>query len=132
MAKIFEHKIRIYYEDTDFGGVVYYANYLKFAERARTEMLRDLGVNQNKLAQTSNILFVVKECSIKYLGSASIDDELVVVSCVKKLSPASIRIKQNIFLQDKLITDIDVLIVSVNDKLQVAKLPVDLKKKFVT
>jgi acyl-CoA thioester hydrolase len=132
MSKFFEHKVRIYYEDTDFGGVVYYANYLKFAERARTEMLRVLGVNQNQLAQTSNILFVVKDCSIKYHGSASIDDELLIVSCVKKLSPASIRIEQKIFLQDKLITDIDVLIVSVNDKLQVAKLPVDLKKKFVT
>ena len=132
MSKVFEHKVRIYYEDTDFGGVVYYANYLKFAERARTEMLRELGVNQNQLAQTSNILFVVKDCKIKYHGSASIDDELRVISGVKKLSPASIRMEQKVFLHDKLITDIDVLIVSVNDELQVVKLPLDLKKKFVT
>jgi len=132
MSKVFEHKVRIYYEDTDFGGVVYYANYLKFAERARTEMLRELGVNQNQLAQTSNVLFVVKDCNIKYHGSASIDDELRVISGVKKLSPASIRMEQKVFLHDKLITDIDVLIVSVNDELKVVKLPLDLKKKFVT
>jgi tol-pal system-associated acyl-CoA thioesterase len=132
MSKFFEHKVRIYYEDTDFGGVVYYANYLKFAERARTEMLRSLGINQNILAQSSNILFVVKDCKITYKASSSIDDELRVVSNVVKCSGASLQIKQQIFLIDKLITDIDVLIVSVNDKFQVVKIPADLKNKFIS
>mgnify|MGYP006413402995 FL=1 len=132
MTQEFYHKVRVYYEDTDLASVVYYANYLKFAERARTEMLRSLGINQNKIAKEQNIFFVVKECKINYMASSRLDDELEILTKVVKVNSASILLQQKIFLQEKLITDIDVLIVSVNDKSRIVKVPSDIRKRLVS
>ncbi|MBT4989330.1 MAG: YbgC/FadM family acyl-CoA thioesterase [Rickettsiales bacterium] len=132
MTQEFYHKVRVYYEDTDLASVVYYANYLKFAERARTEMLRSLGINQNKIAKEQNIFFVVKECKINYMASSRLDDELEILTKVVKVNSASILLQQKIFLQDKLITNIDVLIVSVNDKSRIVKVPSDIRKRLVS
>ncbi|MBL6785088.1 MAG: tol-pal system-associated acyl-CoA thioesterase [Rickettsiales bacterium] len=128
MYKEFSYKIRIYYEDTDYAGVVYYANYLKFAERARTEMIRELGFDQSELAVSNNLFFIVKKVSVDYKSSCSLDDEIVVKTNILKINGASILLEQQIFLDDKLITDIDVLIVSVNDKNRIVKLPEIIKK----
>jgi acyl-CoA thioester hydrolase len=68
--------IRVYYEDTDLGGVVYYANYLKYFERARTEWLRNIGISNSAMLQSSNTAFVISECSVKYLAPAKMDDLL--------------------------------------------------------
>lgn len=86
--------IRVYYEDTDTGGVVYYANYLKFFERARTEWLRQLGVNQSELASTEHRIFVVKDVELHYRKPARLDDLLVLHSAIKRVGPASIRFIQ--------------------------------------
>jgi acyl-CoA thioester hydrolase len=84
--------IRVYYEDTDLAGVVYYANYLKFFERARTEWLRELGIENLRLLKEEQLAFVVTECSVKYLQSAKMDDVLVasVDSCTASRARATI------------------------------------------
>src|SRR5712671_6087187 len=82
--------LRVYYEDTDAGGVVYYANYLKFAERARTEMLRHVGFEQEALRRTTGRVFAVRHCSADYLAPARLDDELVVETRLTALGGASL------------------------------------------
>ncbi|HEY4133847.1 MAG TPA: tol-pal system-associated acyl-CoA thioesterase [Alphaproteobacteria bacterium] len=88
--------LRVYYEDTDAGGIVYYANYLKFAERARTEVLRELGVAQRELMEGEGLAFAVRRCAVDYLAPARLDDELQVHSVVRELGAASIAIEQSI------------------------------------
>lgn len=90
----YEMDIRVYYEDTDTGGVVYYANYLKFFERARTEWLRRLGVNQSELATRENLIFVVKDVELNYRKPARLDDLLRINSTVTRLGAASMRFWQ--------------------------------------
>ncbi|WP_243405285.1 tol-pal system-associated acyl-CoA thioesterase [Solimicrobium silvestre] len=82
--------LRIYYEDTDAGGIVYYANYLKYFERARTEWLRQLGVNQQELADQQQAMFVVKSSLVDYHLPARLDDELQLITVVEKLGRASL------------------------------------------
>ena len=91
----FAHRCRVYYEDTDAGGIVYYVNYLKFMERARTERLRDLGFAQSALAG-ENLLFVVHSSEARYHKPARLDDELLVSAEVIELNRASLRFKQEV------------------------------------
>jgi 4-hydroxybenzoyl-CoA thioesterase len=91
----FSHLCRVYYEDTDAGGVVYYVNYLKFMERARSEWLRALGVVQSQLAQ-ENILFVVHSLDARYLAPARLDDALQVSAQVLELNRASLIFRQQV------------------------------------
>jgi acyl-CoA thioester hydrolase len=90
----FRHGVRVYWEDTDAGGVVYYANYLKFFERARTEWLRALGVGQQGLRDQTGAIFVVTDAAMRYLVSARLDDALDITVTLTELRPASMRIKQ--------------------------------------
>lgn len=111
---------RVYYEDTDAGGVVYYANYLKFMERARTEWLRSLGVEQDELAQNLNVLFAVRSVSIKFKQPARFNDSLTVTVEPFALKPASVSFKQAIMKQSKetnVLTsgEINVVCLRVND-----------------
>jgi acyl-CoA thioester hydrolase len=92
----FSWPVRVYYEDTDLGGVVYYANYLKFMERARTEWLRALGFEQTALARDHGAVFVVSSLAIDYLKPAAFNDELTVTVELKKLGAAQIMLKQRI------------------------------------
>lgn len=86
--------LRVYYEDTDAGGIVYHANYLKFAERARTEMIRDLGITNGELRDVHNVLVVVRHIDIDYSASARLEDELVVESSVPEIGRTSFLMKQ--------------------------------------
>lgn len=90
------HPVRVYYEDTDAGGVVYHANYLKFAERARTEMLREAGIEQEPLRSGSGVVLVVRRMTVDFLAPARLDDELVVASRVVGLAGPSLEIEQEI------------------------------------
>ena len=90
----FTWTIRVYYEDTDAGGVVFYANYLKFFERARTEWLRALGVNQHAMLEQHGVMFVVKNASIDYHAPAKLDDVITLTLSVEKLGRASVRFVQ--------------------------------------
>jgi acyl-CoA thioester hydrolase len=94
MLTDFTWTIRVYYEDTDAGGVVFYANYLKFFERARTEWLRAAGVNQQALAQSHRVMFVVKSTAVDYHAPARLDDELKLSVAVEKLGRASVEFMQ--------------------------------------
>ncbi|MCD6035511.1 MAG: 4-hydroxybenzoyl-CoA thioesterase family active site [Rickettsiales bacterium] len=89
---------RVYYEDTDAGGVVYYANYLKFAERARTDMLRDASIHQSTLMAEHNIAFVVRRAELDLKKPAKLDDLLTVTSTVSKMAGASFHVEQDITL----------------------------------
>ncbi len=92
----FSWQIRVYYEDTDSGGVVYYANYLKFMERARTEFLRSLGFEQDQLKQEQGIIFAVHSLSAQYKKPAVFNDELIVNTKITALGKASLTFKQSI------------------------------------
>ncbi|MBP6781246.1 MAG: YbgC/FadM family acyl-CoA thioesterase, partial [Ottowia sp.] len=94
----FEFPIRIYWEDTDAGGIVFYANYLKFFERARTEWLRALGIHQRTLREQSGGMFVVADAALKYLRPARLDDELVVTAQLQEAGRAGMVLAQQAFL----------------------------------
>lgn len=90
----FTWKVRVYYEDTDTGGVVFYANYLKFFERARTEWLRAAGIGQQLLSETHHVMFVVRSTAVDYHAPAKLDDELKLTVVVEKLGRASVEFLQ--------------------------------------
>ena len=92
----FEFPIRVYWEDTDAGGIVFYANYLKFMERARTEWLRSLGIEQRKLREDTGGQFVVSETQLKYHRPSRLDDELLVTADLQQLGTASLIIGQRV------------------------------------
>ncbi|NLF55726.1 MAG: tol-pal system-associated acyl-CoA thioesterase [Thauera phenolivorans] len=98
---VFRWPVRVYYEDTDAGGVVYYANYLRFCERARTEWLRALGVAQQRLLSEQGIGFVVRAMEADYFVSARLDDELQVVSTIVGLRRASLAFRQEVVRGDE-------------------------------
>ena len=97
-TSVFEHPIRVYWEDTDAGGIVFYANYLKFFERARTEWLRALGVGQHALREESGGMFVVSETTVKYHRPAKLDDQLCVTATLAEGGRASLVIAQQAWL----------------------------------
>ena len=102
---VFEHPVRVYWEDTDAGGIVFYANYLKFFERARTEWLRALGVEQHALRQATGGMFVVSETSIKYHRPAQLDDLLRVTARLAEGGRASLVIAQQAWCGDTLLCE---------------------------
>ncbi|MCL2875744.1 MAG: tol-pal system-associated acyl-CoA thioesterase [Betaproteobacteria bacterium] len=106
--------IRIYYEDTDAGGVVYYANYLRFCERARSEWLRALGFGQQQLLATGGPLFVVRRVQAEYLAPARLDDNLTVISTIHDLKNVSVLFFQRIFCGSKLLFTAEVKVASVS------------------
>lgn len=95
----FEWPLRIYWEDTDAGGIVFYANYLKFFERARTEWLRAKGIEQHLLRQATGGMFVVSDTQVRYLSPARLDDELIVTATPREIGRASMTIEQQAFLK---------------------------------
>jgi acyl-CoA thioester hydrolase len=95
-APSFTHRVTVYWEDTDAGGVVYYANYLKFMERCRTEWLRALGVDQQRLRAERNLQFVVVSVSVDFLRPAVLHDEILVTAELERLTGATINFKQTI------------------------------------
>lgn len=100
--------VRVYYEDTDAGGRVYYANYLKFAERARTEILRSLGIEQMELLRDHGTGFVVRKCSIEYFKPAMLDDLLTIESSVHDITKAVLVMQQTIKKGDETLVTIEV------------------------
>lgn len=112
--KPFKIGVRIYYEDTDTGGVVYYANYLKFFERARTEWLRSLGLNQQQLVTSENIMFVVKQANIDYKQAARLDDLIEISTIVNDIRASSIYFQQQAILNNELMAKANIQVCTVN------------------
>lgn len=128
--------VRVYYEDTDAGGVVYYANYLKFMERARTEWLRSLGVEQDEVAQRLHILFVVGEVSISYKKPARFNEKLFVKTAIKGVGKASMTFNQGIWREKtdgsgELLASGSVKVVCVNNiEWRATPIPTEIRNLF--
>ena len=121
-------KYRIYFEDTDAGGIVYYANYLKFYERARTDFLRARGISQQKLAKEENIGFVVRRCAIEYISPAILDNEIEVSVTIKEFSFTIIKIYQEIKIDKKILSTLNVDLACIDlQKLKPYKISQNLK-----
>ena len=105
MHENFFHKLKVYYEDTDSGGVVYYANYLKYLERARTEALFSIGFSNKKVQENYNSLIIVKSCNIEYKKPAHLEDELKVRSFVKSITKTSFFMNQIITKNEEVIVE---------------------------
>ncbi len=120
--------LRVYYEDTDAGGVVYYANYLKFAERGRTEMLRAAGIDHRELARHHGLAFVVRDCSLDCRRSARLDDVLEVRSRPTELGAASIRIDQVIARDGLELVRLGVRVVALDGAGRPARIPEHLRE----
>jgi len=127
---MFEFKLKIYYEDTDSGGVVYYANYLKFTERARTNLINDLGYSLKKLNDDHDCLFIVKKLNCDYVHSARLEDELIVQSKFLKINNASFELEQNILRNNQIIFTSEIIMVCISPLGQPKKIPQDLKSLF--
>jgi len=130
MHENFFHKIKIYYEDTDSGGVVYYANYLKFLERARTEALFSIGFSNKKIKEQYSSLIIVKSCNIEYKKPAHLEDELTIRSFVKSITKTSFFMKQIITRGDDEIVDSKIHLVFVNKEGKPVKIPEEIYSKF--
>ena len=123
---MFLYTFKIYYEDTDSGGVVYYANYLKFIERARTEMINELGFTLTKLLNDYDRLFLVKKIECDYIESCKLEDTLNVQSKVLVLKNASFILEQNLLKQNKIIFRSKIVMVCVNSQGAPSKIPNEL------
>ena len=130
MHENFFHKLKVYYEDTDSGGVVYYANYLKFLERARTEALFSIGFSNKKIQEDFDALIIVKSCNIEYKKSAFLEDELTIRSFVKSITKTSFFMNQIITKDEKIIVDAQVHLVFIDKNGKPIKIPEDIYSKF--
>ena len=130
MHENFYHKLKIYYEDTDSGGVVYYANYLKYLERARTESLFSIGFSNKKVQDTFDSLIIVKSCNVDYKKSAHLEDQLTVRSFVKSISKTSFFMNQIITKDKEVIVEAQVHLVFVNKEGKPVKIPDEIYSKF--
>ena len=130
MHENFYHKLKVYYEDTDSGGVVYYANYLKYLERARTESLFSIGFSNKKIQDQFNALIIVKSCNIEYKKSAHLEDELLIRSFVKSISKTSFFMNQVISKEDNVIVEAQINLVFINKEGKPIKIPDDIYSKF--
>ena len=130
MHENFFHKLKVYYEDTDSGGVVYYANYLKFLERARTEALNSIGYSNKKIKDDFKSLIIVKTCNIEYKKPSYLEDELNVRSFVKSISKTSFFMNQIITRGDDTIVESQVHLVFVDSKGKPKKIPDQIYSKF--
>ena len=119
--------IRVYYEDTDLGGIVYYANYLRFIERARSEWLRDLGIDQIKMRNERDAVFVVTKLKVDYLLPAYFDDMLTVDTKIQIVSPVRAYFYQNISRQEDVIFKAEVCVTCTSTSGKVQRLPEKIK-----
>ena len=125
------YKTKIYYEDTDAGGIVYYARYLHFIERARTEMIYDhLKLNHKQLRDQFNVIFVVKECNVKYLKSAKFEDNLEIKTKVIKKSAVRLNLLQEVCKNNEILVTAQVELAVIDGNGSVSKLPKNLLEKI--
>lgn len=123
MPSVFHWDVRVYYEDTDAGGIVYYANYLKFFERARTEWLRGIGVGQQELLEQHDALFVVKSVSADYHAPAKLDDTVRLTLSIAKMGRASIVFLQQAWRGETLLNTAQVKIGCVDSSMRPRAVP---------
>ena len=130
MSKEFKYETKVYYEDTDAGGVVYYANYLKFLERARTEMINSFKLNNKKLLNDYKTLIIVKSINIEYKKPAILEDKLQIYSTIKSITKASFAMCQKIKKNEELVLEADIHLVTVNPERKPIKIPEALEENL--
>ena len=125
------YKTKVYYEDTDAGGIVYYARYLHFIERARTEMIYDhLKLNHKQLRDQFDVIFVVRECNVKYLKSANFEDNLEVKTKVVKKSAVRLNLNQEVSRNKEILVTAQVELAVIDSNGSVSKVPINLLEKI--
>ena len=123
-----EFRLRVYYEDTDLAGIVYYANYLKFIERARTEFVRSMGIDQTALKADEGIVFAVRWVEADYLSPARFDDELLVRTTTKAISGARIVLRQEVDRAGSVMFSALVTLVALDQTGRPARLPANIRR----
>jgi acyl-CoA thioester hydrolase len=128
----YSHPIRVYYEDTDAAGIVYHANYLRFAERGRTEFLRSLGHSHTQAREESGIAFVVRRCTADFRLPARLDDALTVVTSVEAVRGALLNLRQDIRRGDELLVGLDVEVACIGREGRARRLPSALRAMLLS
>lgn len=121
------HRLRVYYEDTDLAGIVYYANYLKFIERGRSEFLRDLGIDQVALKRDAGIVFAVRRVEIDYIAPAVFDDQLIVATTVTQIGGARVILQQDVLRGADVLVRSAVTIAALHESGRPARMPHSLR-----
>lgn len=129
--------MRVYYEDTDAAGIVYYANYLKFAERARTEMIRCLGLEHGQLLAETGVVFAVRACTVEYLQPARLDDEIAVCTRIDSVRGASLGVTQRVVRSDGggrsvALAELNVRLACINQAQRPARMPAKIRGAVAT
>lgn len=127
---VHELPIRVYYEDTDMGGIVYYANYLRYIERARSDWVRSLDVDQNAMREKDGVVFVVRRVEADYLKPAKFDDELLVRTVVKAVTGVRLIMSQEVIRGDDLLFQAEVTVVCVGEGGAPARLPANIRRRI--
>lgn len=125
---VFHYPIRVFYEDTDAAGIVYYANYLKFAERARTEWLRRLGFDHIRLKRDHDLVFAVRRCSADYIKPARLDDLVDVRTVVTKVAGATVEMDQDMYLDDTHLVSVRVKLACLDGNGAPMRMPAELRQ----
>jgi acyl-CoA thioester hydrolase len=131
-AGIHRLPIRVYYEDTDAGGMVYHASHLKFAERARTEMLRCVGLNHGTLRERFGLAFAVRRCAVDYRAPARLDDELMVTTRLLRLGGASLDLEQRVWRARHTLVKLEVRLALLSREARLARMPRELATALAT
>jgi len=130
MSKEFKYNTKVYYEDTDAAGIVYYANYLKFLERARSEAIYSMGLTNKKLLNDHETIIIVKSCKIDYKKPAKFEDSLEIISKIKTIGKSSFTMDQIIKRKDQIISESEIVLVTVNTEGKPIRIP-DVLNKFL-
>ena len=125
-----EMYVRVYWEDTDAGGVVYHASYLRFMERGRTELLREKGIEQGALQRDNGLIFVVSEMNVRFRTPAKIDDELTVETMIREIGGASLRLAQKIMRGADVLVEAEVTCAAISPDGRPARIPPEIKAKL--
>lgn len=120
--------VRVYYEDTDLAGIVYYANYLKFVERGRSEWVRELGVDQVALKEQQGVVFAVRRVVADYLAPARYDDKLIVETALKAVTPARVVLDQRVVRGDEALFTAEVTLVALGAERRATRLPAEFRR----
>lgn len=122
--------VPVYWEDTDAGGIVYYANYLKFTERARTDMLRGLGINQQEMLREDGANFVIRACEIEYIKPARLEDQLEIVTVITSLRGASLHMQQDVCCEGEILVKTTVRVACLGEDGKPQRLSSAINDKF--
>ena len=128
MHKKFKYNTKVYYEDTDAAGIVYYANYLKFLERARSEAIYSIGLTNKKLLSDHGTIIIVKSCNIDYKKPAKFEDSLEIISEIKTISKSSFTMDQIIKRNEEIISEAETVLVTINTEGKPIRIPNVLNK----